>query len=54
MDIMTSATEAKIAGSFVNGQEEVIPLHVTLNKLGHRQPPTPMQTTNSTATGFTN
>jgi hypothetical protein len=52
-NIMASAAEAEVAGLFINGQE-AIPICTTLEELGHPQPPTPIQSDNSTATGFAN
>ena len=50
---MASAAEAEVGALFVNGQD-AIPLRNTLIELGHPQPPTPIQTDNSTAAGFAN
>ena len=52
-NVMSSAAEAEVGALFLNGQD-AIPLRTTLNELGHPQPPTPMQTDNSTAAGFAN
>jgi hypothetical protein len=52
-NVLASATKAEIGGIFVNGQEATS-LRVTLEELGHPQPPTPIQTDNSTAAGFIN
>ena len=52
-NVMSSAAEAEVGALFYNGQEAV-PIRVTLEELGHPQPPTPMQTDNSTASGFAN
>ena len=46
--IMSSAAEAELGSIFVNCQE-VIPAHQELEIKAHNQPPTPMQTHNSTA-----
>ena len=51
--VMASAAEAEVGALFVNGQD-AIPLRNTLIELGHPQPPTPIQTDNSTAAGFAN
>jgi hypothetical protein len=52
--VMASAAKAKVGALFINGQD-AIPLRNTLIELGHPQPPTPIQTDNSsTATGFAN
>ena len=50
---MASAAEAEIGVVFYNCQTSV-PLRITLQELGHPQPPTPIQTDNSTAVGFAN
>lgn len=52
-NVMSSATEAKFAGLFHNTKYGAM-LRTTLAKMGHTQPPTPIQTDNSTATGITN
>jgi hypothetical protein len=52
-NVMASAAEAEVGALFYNGQEAV-PIRTTLEELGHPQPPTPMQTDNSTAAGFAN
>ena len=41
----------EVGALFINGQD-AIPLRNTLIELGHPQPPTPIQTHNSTNTGF--
>ncbi len=51
--VMASAAESKVGELFLNGQE-AIPLRNTLIELGHPQPPTPLQTDNTTAAGFAN
>jgi hypothetical protein len=38
---------------FINSKEGVV-LRTTLEELGHHQPPTPMETDNTTATGYSN
>ena len=50
---MASAAEAELGGLFHNGQL-AIPLRTALIEMGHPQPPTPMQTDNSTACGIVN
>eukprot|EP00804_Cyclotella_cryptica_P013280 CCRYP_007043-RA/>CCRYP_007043-RA protein AED:0.39 eAED:0.39 QI:0/0/0/1/0/0/3/0/598 len=51
--VMASASETEIASLFY-GCKEAIPLRVTLEEMGHRQPgPTPVTTDNSTAVGLT-
>ncbi len=52
--VVASAAEAETGGLFLNGQT-AIPIRIILEALGHRQPPTPLKTDNSTAaTGFAN
>jgi hypothetical protein len=51
--VLSSAAEAKLAGVFHNGKE-ACPLRACLTELGHPQPPTPIQTDNSTAAGIAN
>jgi hypothetical protein len=43
-EVLSSASEAELAALF----------YITLDKLGHPQPPTPMVTDNSTASGIAN
>jgi hypothetical protein len=52
-EVLSSASEAELAALFYNGKEGA-PLCITLEELGHKQPPTPMVTDNSTASGITN
>ena len=52
-DVVSSAAEAELAALFHNGKE-ACPLRVCLEELGHPQPPTPIQSDNSTATGIAN
>jgi hypothetical protein len=52
-EVVSSAAEAKLAALFHNGKE-ANPIRITLQELGHEQPPTPIQTDNSTATGIAN
>jgi hypothetical protein len=49
--IMSSAAEAETGALFINGKE-AIPLRQTLIELNHPQPPMPIQTDISTATGI--
>ena len=51
--VMLSAAEAEIGALFINARE-AIPARTTLEELGHPQPPTPMQTDNTTALGVVN
>ena len=48
--VMSSAAEAKLGALYINACKAV-PCRTFLNKLGHTQPPTPIQTDNSTALG---
>ena len=50
---MSSAAEAEIGAIFINCQDSE-PICNALLELGHAQPPTPVQTDNSTANGFLN
>jgi hypothetical protein len=51
--VMSSAAEAEIEAVFINAKEGAV-LRKTLEELGHKQPPTPMETDNTTATGYSN
>jgi hypothetical protein len=51
--VMSSAAEAEIGAVFINSKEGAV-LRTTLEELGHPQPPTPMETDNTTATGYSN
>ena len=51
--VMSSAAEAKIGALYMNAQE-ILPLRVTCEEMGHHQPATPMRTDNSTACGIIN
>ena len=48
--VMSSAAEAELGALYINAREG-IPARITLAEMGHKQPPTPMQTDNSTAQG---
>jgi hypothetical protein len=50
---MSSAAEAEIGEFFINAKEGAV-LRTTLEELGHKQPPTPMETDKTTATGYSN
>ena len=52
-ETVASASEAELAGLFHNGQD-ALPLIHALKEMGHTQPPTPIQTDNSTAAGLAN
>jgi hypothetical protein len=47
------AAEAKIGAGYLNCQDAV-PIITSHTRLGHPQPPTPMQVDNTTAKGFAN
>jgi hypothetical protein len=51
--VMSSAAEAEIGALYINCRE-AIPAQHTLEYLGHKQPPTPMQTNNTKALGVVN
>jgi hypothetical protein len=51
--VMLSAAEAEIGNLYINCQEAIPACH-TLEYLGHKQPPTPMQTDNTTALSIVN
>jgi hypothetical protein len=51
--VMSSAAEAEIGAVFINAKEVAV-LRTTLEELGHKQPPTPMETDNTTKTGYSN
>jgi hypothetical protein len=48
--VMSSAAEAELGGLYINARE-AIPMRQLLEEMGHKQPPTPIQTDNSTAHG---
>jgi hypothetical protein len=50
---MSSAAEAEIGAVFINEKEGAV-LRTTLEELGYKQPPTPMETENTTVTGYSN
>jgi hypothetical protein len=52
-NVMSSASEAEIGEVFINAKEGAV-LRTTLEELGHKQPPTPMETDNTTTTGYSN
>jgi hypothetical protein len=49
--VLTSAAEAETGGVFHNGQTAIV-IQRALEALGHKQPPTPLKTDNSTAHSF--
>ena len=52
-NVVSSAAEAEIAGIFTNAKEAV-PTKLTLEEMGHPQPPTEIATDNMTASGMLN
>jgi hypothetical protein len=52
-EVLSSTSEAKMAGLYHNGKEAV-PEHITLEELGHPQPATPIITDNSASAGIAN
>ncbi len=50
---MLSATEAELATLYIMEREDVY-IRIILEDLGHKQPPTPLQTDNSMADGVVN
>ena len=50
---MSSAAEAELGALFINSKQ-AIPARNTLEEMGHCQPPTPIQTDNTTAIGVVN
>jgi hypothetical protein len=48
---MSSSAEAEIGEVFIDAKEGAV-LRTTLEELGHPHPPTPMETYNTTATGY--
>ena len=51
--VMSSAAEAECGALFLNATH-AIPLRISLEEMGHPQPPTPIQVDNSTTAGFAN
>ena len=51
--VMPSAAEAELEALFINAKEAVHIRNI-LEEMGHPQPPTPIQTDNSTANGVAN
>ena len=51
--IMSSAMEAEVCAAYENARE-ACPIRETLEELGHKQPPTPIQVDNAAAVGFVN
>jgi len=51
--VMSSAAEAELGALYINAKEAIY-IRTILEELGHTQPPTPIQTDNSTAEGIIN
>ena len=51
--VMSSATEAELAALYIIAREAVY-LQIILEEMGHKQPPTPLQTDNAMAEVVTN
>ena len=51
--VVASAAEAEVA-SLYHAAQEIAPLQVTSEELGHKQPPTLLRTNNNTASGIMN
>ncbi len=51
--VMSSTAEAEMGALYINARKAV-PMRNLLQEMGHLQPPTPMQTDNSTALGVVN
>ena len=51
--VMSSATEAELAALYIMAREAVY-IRIILEELGHKQPPTPVQTDNAMADGVIN
>ena len=51
--VMSSATEAELAALYSTAREAVY-IQIILDKMGHKQPPTSVQTDNSVAEGVIN
>ena len=52
-NVMSSATEAELAGLYIMAQEAVY-IRIILEELGHKQTPTPLQTDNAMADAVIN
>ena len=48
--VMSSAAKAELGALYINARE-AIPMRHLLEEMGHKQPPTPMHTDNTTALG---
>mmetsp|Transcript_36381 Transcript_36381/g.51432 ORF Transcript_36381/g.51432 Transcript_36381/m.51432 type:complete len:150 (-) Transcript_36381:17-466(-) len=52
-EVLSSAAEAELAALFHNGKE-ACPMRISLEEMGHPQPPTPIATDNTTVAGIAN
>ena len=52
--VATSAADAEIGAAFVNCKESIPTIRITLEEMGHPQPPTPVTIDNTTAVGLIN
>ncbi len=52
--VMSSAAEAELGASPLHQLTWAVSQRQTLEEMGHKQPPTPMQTDNTTALGIVN
>ena len=50
-NVMTPAADAEIGALYINSRQE-IPARTAVEKMVHKQPPTPIQTDNTTSLGF--
>ena len=50
---MSSATETELAALYIMARKAVY-IRIILEEMGHKQPPTPLQTDNSAACGVVN
>jgi hypothetical protein len=51
--VMSLAAEEEIGAIFINAKEGAV-LRTTFEELGHPQPTTPLETDNTTSTGYSN
>ena len=51
--VVSSAAETEVASLFYAAQT-IVPLQITADKLGHKQPAMPLRTDNNTASGIMN
>jgi hypothetical protein len=52
--IMSSTAEAELEVLYINARDAVPQQQTTLEEMGHKQPPTPIQTNNATVLGIVN